>query len=155
MNQHPRFRAALLAAALAGMAIPAAAQQVIHIYTAPAATVTEYSYPAPAATVTEYSYVQPAETYYYTTTDYSAPPIIVTAPRMTEDELINRDVVDVLAHDPYLSGRIGVETVDNDVTLSGSVTTPGQVRRAERNAMQVAGVRDVNNELRARVGGSR
>ena len=55
--------------------------------------------------------------------------------------------------DPYISGRIGVETRDNEVTLSGSTTTPGQARRAARDAYSVPGVRNVSNEIRPKVGG--
>ena len=84
----------------------------------------------------------------------TAPAITVEAPVLTEDQAITEDVVDLLASNPYLSGTIGVETRDNDVTLSGSVTTPGQVRRAIRDTKSVAGVRTVNNELRSKVGGS-
>ena len=55
--------------------------------------------------------------------------------------------------DPALvDSRIGVETFDRDVHLSGSVGTPGQVRRAVRGARSVAGVDSVSHELRPRVG---
>ena len=85
---------------------------------------------------------------------YEAPPITVTAPYMTEDRRITSDVVDVLANDSRLAGKIGVETRDRDVTLSGVVTTPGQVRRAARDAQGVYGVRNVTNDLGTRVGGT-
>lgn len=84
----------------------------------------------------------------------TAPAITVEAPVLTEDQAITEDVVDLLASNPRLTGTIGVETKDNDVTLSGSLTTPGQVRRAIRDTRSVAGVRTVNNELRSKVGGS-
>jgi osmotically-inducible protein OsmY len=38
------------------------------------------------------------------------------------------------------------------VTLTGRVTSPAQVERAQRDAQSVNGVRDVNNELRSSVG---
>ena len=97
------------------------------------------------------------QTYYYVTQGPSyviseEPAVIVEAPRWTEDQRLTNDVVDVLASDRYLSGRIGVETYDRDVRLSGSVTTPGQVRRAVRDAQGVPGVDHVTSELRPKVG---
>jgi hypothetical protein len=102
---------------------------------------------------TTYYYTPPAVTTYYATTEYVAPAITVTAPYLTEDQRITSDVVDAIAADPRVSGRIGVETRDNEVTLSGSTTTSGQARHAERDARGVAGVRNVTNEIRPRVGG--
>ena len=80
--------------------------------------------------------------------------ITVIAPSLTEDQAITRDVVDTLAYDSRLSGRIGVETRNNTVELSGRVATPGQVRIAERDAKSVPGVREVRNSIRPSVGGS-
>jgi hypothetical protein len=132
----------VLAVALAACAAPAMAQD---FYTPPPTTT--YYYTPPATT-----------TYYYTPVViervYEEPPITVTAPYMTEDQRITGNVVEVLADDPRLSGRIGVETRDNDVTLSGVVTTPGQARRAARDAQAVYGVRNVTNDLGTRVGGT-
>jgi hypothetical protein len=154
-----RYRASVLAAALAACAAPVMAQDIYYApptttyYYAPATTTYYYTQPA-----TTYYYTEPAATYYYTpvVTErvYEAPQIIVTAPYMTEDQRITSDVVDVLANDPRLSGKIGVETRNNDVTLSGVVTTPGQARRAARDAQGVYGVRNVTNDLGTRVGGS-
>jgi hypothetical protein len=98
----------------------------------------QYIYTAPAPTVTEVI--------------YEAPAITVEAPRLSEDQAITRDVVDTLASDPWLSGRIGVETRDRDVNLTGTVGTPGQIRRAVRGARSVPGVDHVTSELRPRVG---
>jgi hypothetical protein len=126
--------------------MPALAE-VIEI--APAATTYYY---VPATTPTD------TRTYYYVTEGpvtevyYEAPVITVEAPRLTEDQQINAEVVDSLAADPYLSGRIGVQTRDRDVNLTGSVATPGQVRRAVRDARSVPGVDHVSSELRPRVG---
>ena len=53
-----------------------------------------------------------------------------------------------------LSGKIGVESVDRVVTLSGYTLTSGQAYRAGRDARSVEGVRSVRNEIRPRVGGS-
>lgn len=38
------------------------------------------------------------------------------------------------------------------MSLTGTVTTPGQVRRAVRDAKSVWGVRNVTSELRPKVG---
>jgi hypothetical protein len=146
-----RHRASVLAIALAACAAPAMAEE-IYYYAPPTTT---YYYIPP--TTTHY-YTPPATTYYYTpvVTErvYEEPPIVVTAPYQTEDQRITSDVVDVLANDPRLSGKIGVETRYNDVTLSGIVTTPGQARRAARDAQGVYGVRNVTNDLATRVGGT-
>lgn len=100
-----------------------------------------YTYPAPPST----TYVAPAT--------YAGPDIVVTAPRLTEDQLITRDVADRIASNPTISGRIGVETYRNDVTLTGRTVTQGQAERAEREARSVDGVREVTNLVRPRVGG--
>jgi osmotically-inducible protein OsmY len=81
------------------------------------------------------------------------PPVTVTAERKSKDELINEDVVKLLASDTRLSGYIGVETRDQIVTLNGRVTSAGQTWRATRIAQSVEGVREVRNHLRTRVGG--
>ena len=158
MNQR---LATLACAGLVAAATPAVAAEIIET--------TRY-YVVPATPETNTYYVPPAtdrQTYYYVTEGptyvakvpvaapevvYEEPAIVVEAPRLTEDERITNDVVDVLAGDPHLSGRIGVETFDRDVHLSGSVGTPGQVRRAVRGARSVAGVDSVSHELRPRVG---
>jgi BON domain-containing protein len=149
MTARRRIPALLAAAALAALAAPAFAAETIRIDTAPATTY--YVVPDDA-------YV-PSTTYYYytpaTTEVYSEPPIVVTQPRATEDELITQDVVDTLANDPRLSGRIGVETTDREVELSGIVTSSGQALRAERDTMSVPGVRNVHNTLATRIGGGR
>ena len=89
--------------------------------------------------------------------DFVAPdsPIVVTSPRLTQDELINQQVVEALAGDARLSGRIGVQTLDQEVELSGIVTNASQSRRAEQDAMGVYGVRHVRNTLATRIGTSR
>jgi hypothetical protein len=81
--------------------------------------------------------------------------IVVTAPRdANTDYLINRDVADNLAADPSLRGHIETQAYRGVVTLGGRVTTPGMVDRAQRDAMGVDGVRDVENLIRPVVGGS-
>ena len=132
----------------------AAVVETTTYYYTPAPVTTYYYTPPPATT---YYYTPPATTYYYQPTVIEVrtePAITVEAPLLTEDQAITADVVDRIAGDPWISGRIGVETRNNDVTLSGTVTTPGQVRRAINDTRTVPGVRTVNNELRSRVGGS-
>jgi hypothetical protein len=81
-------------------------------------------------------------------------PIIVEERRLTEDERIQAEVIDRIATNPRLSGKIGVESRNSVVRLSGWTTTVGQARHAERDARSVHGVRYVENEIRPRVGGS-
>ena len=127
---------------------------------APQPTVT-YTYPAPASTthytenVVTYTapattYTAPSVTYVDATPSYSRE-IVVTAPRSI-DQAITNDVVDRIAGNPTISGQIGVETHNRDVTLTGRTTTEGQMERAEREARSVDGVRDVNNRIWPRVG---
>jgi hypothetical protein len=80
------------------------------------------------------------------------PGIIVTEQRLTEDERIQGQVMDALARNPTLTGKVGVETRDQVVNLSGYLMTNGQVMRAGREAGSVVGVRYVVNEIRPRVG---
>ena len=83
---------------------------------------------------------------------YALPSVTVTAPRPSEDELLRNAVVDRLASDSRLAGRIGVESYRHVVSLTGRVTTTAQMERAETIARGVEGVRDVTNLLTARVG---
>ena len=83
-----------------------------------------------------------------------APPIIVEERRLTEDERIQAEVMDRIAANPRLGGQIGVESRDSVVRLSGWTRTVGQARHAENDARSVYGVKYVQNEIRARVGGS-
>jgi hypothetical protein len=79
--------------------------------------------------------------------------ITITEPRLTLDQRIQADVMDLLARNPNLSGRIGVVSEGATVTLTGRVATSGQAWRAGRDARGVIGVRHVVNEIRPRVGG--
>lgn len=83
-----------------------------------------------------------------------SPPITVEEKRLTQDERIQADVMDRIANSQNLSGKIGVETRDAVVTLTGYTSTAFQAERAGRAARGVDGVRDVQNLIRARVGGS-
>ena len=78
--------------------------------------------------------------------------VTVTAPRPSDDELLRNAVMDRIAADGRLAGRIGVESYRHVVSLTGRVTTTGQIERAETLARSVDGVRDVDNRLTARVG---
>lgn len=85
---------------------------------------------------------------------YALPSTVVTAPRPSDDELLRTAVVDRLAADGRLSGRIGVETYRHVVSLTGRVATPGQRDHAEAVTRSVDGVWDVQNFIRTRVGES-
>lgn len=76
----------------------------------------------------------------------------ITAPRLSEDELLRNAVMDRLASDRGLAGKVGVETYRHTVSLTGRVTTTGQVERAASLARSVDGVWRVDNYLLARVG---
>ena len=79
-------------------------------------------------------------------------PVKVTSPRM--DTVIQQDVINALRANERLSGRLGVETYQNVVYLTGRVTTPGMVRTAVREARRIDGVQRVDYEIRTIVGGS-
>jgi BON domain-containing protein len=115
------------------------------VYTQPGST----AYSQPVTT-----YTPPATTVIYGpgTVTYQDD-IVVTAPRESRDQMITNDVVDTIAADPRVGGRIGVDTYRDNVTLTGSTATRGQADRAERDAKSVEGVRDVTNLVRPRVGG--
>lgn len=166
----------LLLTALAAVAAPAFAGEIMEIYTAPAST--DYTYVAPAAgytyvapvttdiyvaPVTTNTYVAPVTTGAYVVNDattYVAPsgtyyvyeaPITVTAPA-NEDAAITQSVADNIAADPWINGAVGIDTRDNVVTLTGLVSTPGQTWRAAGDARRVDGVDEVRNQIRSRVG---
>jgi hypothetical protein len=82
-----------------------------------------------------------------------APSIEVTAPPISEDEAINRDVVERLASNQRLSGKIGVQTRNREVTLTGLVNTRGQALLAGREAGSIRNVAYVDNRIRNKVGG--
>ena len=132
-----------LIATLAAAALPAAAADVIHVYTTPHTT---YYFTDPPT----YYYTEPARVTYIEPLP-ATEQIVVTAPRDT-DAAIADDVAYVIASDRRISGKIGVETFRGDVTLTGRVVTPGQAERAARDARSVDGVREVQNLLSPRVG---
>jgi hypothetical protein len=81
-------------------------------------------------------------------------PITIEDRRMTLDERIQSDVMDKLASAPNISGKIGVESKDAVVTLTGYTSTSAQAYRAGRYAGSVEGVKYVQNDVRGRIGGS-
>jgi hypothetical protein len=81
------------------------------------------------------------------------PAITIEKPRLTPDQRIQAEVMEILAANPTLSGKIGVVSEDRVVTLTGYTLTSGQAWRAGRDAGRVQGVRHVVNEIRPRVGG--
>ena len=83
---------------------------------------------------------------------YVGPATVVTGSRSAEDQAINADVMERIANDPQISGRVGVDTQRNVVTLSGRVATTVQADRAARQAMRTPGVREVDNQLRSHPG---
>ena len=56
--------------------------------------------------------------------------------RRSEDQFITDDVVKALAAEPRISGKIGVDTYRRVVTLTGRVSTQGQVDRITRIAQR-------------------
>ena len=82
----------------------------------------------------------------------SEPSITVTAQRSGSDQRINASVVAAIAGDGRISGHIGVDTLNANVTLTGRVMTPAMAERAASDARSVDGVADVTNYIRARVG---
>jgi len=80
------------------------------------------------------------------------PPVTIETRRLTLDERIQADVMDAVYNVPNISGKIGVESHDAVVTLTGYTTTGGMAWRAARAAGSVQGVRYVQNEIRPRVG---
>ena len=165
MTLRPKLRNAALAGAIAAVTATAwATHETVNYQSAyvPAYTVTEER----AIPVTES--LSPNETV-VTTSSYTSyeqtpvlvadrslerAPIIVEERRLTEDERIQSEVMDRIAANANLSGKIGVESHDSVVRLSGWTRTVGQARAAERDARSVTGVRYVQNEIRPRVGGS-
>ena len=78
--------------------------------------------------------------------------ITVTEQRSALDTRIQADVINALARNESLSGKLGVVSHAQVVNLSGYLMTSGQVMRAGRTAASVNGVKYVVNEIRPRVG---
>jgi hypothetical protein len=111
--------------------------------------VEETARPAPDATTVAKPLPAPAPVAEATRADDA---ITITKPRLTEDQRIQAEVMERLAGNPRLTGKIGVESHDSVVHLSGYLSTSGQVWHAERDARSIRGVRAVVNEIRPKVG---
>jgi len=122
-----------------------------HPYVEPGAPASDVAVPATSESTAaiEAPAVAPAPA---VTTYRERSAVTVTAPRPSDDELLRNAVMDRIAADGRLAGRIGVESYRHVVSLTGRVTTTGQIERAETLARSVDGVRDVDNRLTARVG---
>lgn len=71
------------------------------------------------------------------------------------DDRIHDDVNDRLTDDPFLDAtHIDVGVADGEITLSGTVTSRADKRRAEDLADHVSGVKHVQNNLRLESGGA-
>ena len=71
------------------------------------------------------------------------------------DERIREDLCDALTMDPEIDASdIEIKVSDGEVTISGSVQDREDKWRAEQLAESIPGVRDVNNTIRAKRGGS-
>lgn len=65
------------------------------------------------------------------------------------DDRIRDEICDCMTDDPMLdASEVEVMVVHGEVTLSGSVSSRDQKRRAEDVAERISGVRDVTNQLR-------
>lgn len=65
------------------------------------------------------------------------------------DERVREDVCECLTDDPWVdASNISVNVQDCEVTLSGTVNSRDEKRRAEALVERVSGVKDVHNQLR-------
>lgn len=87
-------------------------------------------------------------------TPVAEPPLTVEDRRLTPDQRIQALVMDRIGQARNISGLIGVESNNSVVTLTGYTITAGQARRAGSLAGSIEGVKYVQNDIRARIGGS-
>ena len=152
MNARLMLAAPIAAAAL--LAPGFAAAEILYestYYVPPRSDTIYYVESVPATSTTDYVYVEPV-TPVDDTVHYYSPAITVNAARASQDELITNDVAAEIASDPYIHGRVGVDTFNREVTLTGRVATPGQRLRADYAAHRVDDVAAVHNQLRTSVG---
>jgi hypothetical protein len=160
MNIRPKIRNVALAGALAAVAATAwATNESITSSTYVPYTAVSVEQPlAPVEPIAVTESLSPNEIVVVTSTEPVIVPavagITVEERRLSEDERIQAQVMDRLASNPRLSGKIGVESRDAVVTLSGYTSTVGQAYRAGKEAGSIIGVKYVQNEIRPRVGGS-
>jgi hypothetical protein len=160
MNIKPKVRNVALVGALAAVAATAWAASDAY-YPASTSIAIETPAAAPSGVVPAEESLSPNEAI---VPDAQAAPVVdrsvaqpsinVEARRLTLDERIQSQVMDKLASNERLGGKIGVESHDAVVRLTGYTRTVGQAWRAESDARSVIGVRYVQNEIRPRVGGS-
>jgi len=159
MNIKPKIRTAALVGALAAVAATAWATSDAY-YPAPRSTsidapvVAQGVVPAEDSLSPNERIVAAPQTVPVVDRSIAQPGITVESRRLTLDERIQSQVMDKLASNDRLGGKIGVESHDAVVRLTGYTRTVGQAWRAERDARSVIGVKYVQNEIRARVGGS-
>ena len=162
MDIRPKVRNAVLLGALAVVTATAWATNEEWSDAAYVPPATEVVVTPPSEPVVASESLAPNETVVTTTAPVAvpvversvAPAITIEEQRLTEDQRIQAVVMDRLATAPNISGKIGVESRDSVVTLSGWTTTAMQADRAGRTARGVIGVRYVQNEIRPRIGGS-
>src|SRR3954467_14040105 len=119
------YRSVLIPSYDAGATTPDAAQPPQPVVPEPVVT------PQPAATLDQS--LSPGEsvvTETRTVRTVTESRITVETPRLTEDERIQAQVMDKLAANSRLSGKIGVVSQGSVVTLSGWTRTAGQAWRA-------------------------
>lgn len=160
MTFRPKIRNAALVGAFAALTASAwATNEAMSNSTYVPAPSSAVEVPVPVVTVNDSltaneSVVQPNDVQYVSAPAATQPAITVEQRRLSEDERIQATVMDKLANNSRLSGKIGVTSKDSVVTLSGYTRTAGQAWHAERDARSVVGVKYVQNEIRPRVGGS-
>ena len=167
MRMHPKIRNVALVGALAAVAASAWAANdhyqsvLVPAYSAPVEAPPPAAAPAPQPVAVDQSLapgesIVPAEEVNARPIEATAPQprIMVEKPRLTQDERIQAQVMDKLAANSHLSGKIGVVSQDSVVTLSGWTRTAGQAWHAERDARSIVGVKYVQNQIRPRIGGS-
>lgn len=167
MNIRPKIRNAALVGALAAVTATAWATNdsigFVRYEPAAIAAEPETTITTETVVVTEYESLSPNETVVLVSEpalvsveerSLTKTAITVEERRLSNDERIQAQVMDRLASHPRLSGKIGVESHDAVVTLTGYTTTAGQAYRAGREAGSVMGVKHVQNEIRPRIGGS-
>ena len=167
MKSHLKIRNAALVAALATVTATAFAMNEYTsahsdtvvaptetVVTTTTTTTIEPAVPAESLTTNETVVTTAPETSPQLNVPAPSVPITIEDRRMSMDERIQSDVMDKLAASPNISGKIGVESKDAVVTLTGYTTTSGQAYRAGRYAGSVEGVKYVQNDIRARIGGT-
>jgi hypothetical protein len=166
MNIRPKVRNAALVGALVAVAASAWASHEAMTYSAyepahsvaaqyPAATISEPVAVNESLAPTESAApVSDAAAIPAPDRPYARTGIIIEERRLSEDERIQSAVMDKLANNSRLSGKIGVEAHNAVVRLSGYTITAGQAYRAGRDAGSIMGVKYVQNEIRPRIGGS-